>query len=58
LIALPYELGNLMTRTLFSEELWLVTPPGKKHPRRVDISAIGSGTITAIEEGHCCAAIF
>jgi len=53
LIALPYELGTLMSRTLFSEELWLVTPPGKKNPRRVDISAIDPEQLLLLEEGHC-----
>lgn len=53
LIALPYDTGNLLVRELFSEELWLVTPPGEKVPRKLDISSIDPDRLLLLEEGHC-----
>lgn len=53
LIALPYETGNLLVRELFSEELWLVTPPGEKTPRRLDITSLDAERLLLLEEGHC-----
>ena len=57
LIALPFETGNLLTRELFSEELWLVSPPGKKQPRRpnrrLGIANIDPEQLLLLEEGHC-----
>ena len=53
LIALPFELGNLMARELFSEELWLVSPPGKKQPKRQSIANLDSDQLLLLEEGHC-----
>lgn len=53
LIALPYETGNFLVRALFTEELWLVTPPGEKTPRRLDIAALDAERLLLLEEGHC-----
>ncbi len=53
LIALPFELGNLMSRELFNEELWLVSPPGKKQPKRQSIANLDSEQLLLLEEGHC-----
>ena len=53
LIALPFETGNLLTRELFSEELWLVSPPGKKQPRRQSIANLDPEQLLLLEEGHC-----
>ena len=53
LIALPFEFGNLMARELFSEELWLVSPPGKKQPRRQSIAKLDAEQMLLLEEGHC-----
>jgi LysR family hydrogen peroxide-inducible transcriptional activator len=53
LIALPFETGNFLVRELFSEELWLVTPPGEKTPRRLEVAAIDPERLLLLEEGHC-----
>ena len=53
LIALPYDTGNLLVRELFTEELWLVAPPGEKMPRRLDIATIDPDRLLLLEEGHC-----
>lgn len=53
LIALPYETGNMLVRELFSEELWLVTPPNEKTPRRLDIASLDAERLLLLEEGHC-----
>ena len=53
LIALPFETGKMLVRELFSEELWLVTPPGEKTPRRLDITSLDAERLLLLEEGHC-----
>ena len=53
LIALPFETGKRLVRELFSEELWLVTPPGEKTPRRLDITTLDAERLLLLEEGHC-----
>ncbi|OFZ70031.1 MAG: LysR family transcriptional regulator [Betaproteobacteria bacterium RBG_16_58_11] len=53
LIALPFETGKMLVRELFSEELWLVTPPGEKTPRRLDITTLDAERLLLLEEGHC-----
>ena len=53
LIALPYDTGNLLVRELFSEELWLVAPPGEKTPRRLQVANIDAERLLLLEEGHC-----
>lgn len=53
LIALPYDTSNLLRRELFSEELWLVTPPGEKTPKRLLVANIDAERLLLLEEGHC-----
>ena len=53
LIALPFDLGKLMARELFSEELWLVSPPGKKPARKQSIANLDPEQLLLLEEGHC-----
>ena len=55
LIALPYELGGLLSRRLFDEELWLIASEGDpvaKMPRP-RIGQLDTDRMLLLEEGHC-----
>jgi len=55
LIALPYEMGNLMVEPLFDDNLWIVgrnNDPQVK-ARTVDITPSLTDRLLLLEEGHC-----
>jgi len=55
LIALPYDTGELLTRTLFRDEFWFVAradDPLARH-KEVAVRAVRQGEILLLEEGHC-----
>jgi len=55
LIALPYDIGELVARPLFDDEFWLVGPEGDpalkaKHP---PVTGPIAARLLLLEEGHC-----
>jgi LysR family hydrogen peroxide-inducible transcriptional activator len=55
LLALPYDTGNLLVRTLFQDEFWYVAREDDPAAKRAQFALrdLDPGRILLLEEGHC-----
>jgi len=55
LIALPYDIGELLVRELFKDEFWFVAREDDSHAqdKAVAVKQLDAGQILLLEEGHC-----
>lgn len=53
LIALPYDTGGMLERSLYDDEMWLVSPASEPAPDPVRVSPDMLDRLLLLEEGHC-----
>jgi len=55
IVALPYDIGELLVRELFKDEFWFVAREDDPHAKdkAVAVKKLDAGQILLLEEGHC-----